>query len=259
MLSKVPEITAFFWIIKLLSTAGGETTADLFAHTNLLKLSGALVFSTVLLVVALVVQLLVRRYVPIVYWSVIVAIGIAGTLISDGVVDFLHLSHLQATGVFLALLLAVFGVWYATERTLSIHSITTTRRELYYWAAVMATFSLGTAAGDLTAFSLGWGFIPSLVLYGVVFAVAGVGALAMHRAGSIGGVIGFFWLAYVMTRPLGATFADYTAMGKDIGGLGLGLLLPSAAFLLVIGALVLYLQVTHKDGPDAAAVRTRRH
>jgi uncharacterized membrane-anchored protein len=244
MLSKVPEVTAFFWIIKLLSTAGGETIADLMAHTNRLRLSGALVVGSVLLVATLVVQLIVRKYVPIVYWSVIVAIGIAGTLISDSVVDYLHLSHAQATVVFLVLLLAVFGVWYASEQTLSIHSIHTRRRELYYWAAVMATFSLGTAAGDLTAFSLGWGFLPSLALYAAVFVGAGVAHLAFRA-----NAILTFWIAYVLTRPLGATLADYSAMGGSTHGLNLGLRLPSAFFLLVIGALVLYLQITHRDSP----------
>jgi uncharacterized membrane-anchored protein len=255
MLSKVPEVTAFFWIIKLLSTAGGETIADLMAHTNLLHLSGVLVVGSVLLAVTLAVQLVVRRYVPVVYWSVIVAVGIAGTLLSDGLVDFLHLSHAQATIAFLMILLAVFGVWYRTERTLSIHSIHTRRRELYYWAAVMATFSLGTAAGDLTVFSLGWGFLPSLALYAVVFAGAGVAHL-IFRADAIV----TFWIAYVLTRPLGATFSDYTAMGGDTHGLDLGLRIPSVAFVLAIGALVLYLQFTHRDTPaDQRARSTYAH
>jgi uncharacterized membrane-anchored protein len=244
MLSKVPEITAFFWIIKLLSTAGGEVVADLFARSHHVGLLRSLVVSSTLLAVALAVQLIARRYLPVVYWSVIVLVGVAGTLISDTVVAELHLSHAQATVLFLALLLAIFGIWYSTERTLSIHTITSTRRELYYWAAVMATFALGTAAGDLTAFSLGWGLLPSLALYGAVFA----GAWIAHKAFAVNAVL-TFWIAYVMTRPVGATFADYASFGRDSGGLGLGRVLPSAAFLLVIAVLVGYLAITHSDTP----------
>lgn len=246
-LSKVPEITVFFWVIKLLSTAGGEVVADLFAHTNLLGLGGSLAISSVLLVICLAVQLVVRRYVPVVYWSVIVAVGVAGTLIADAVVDLLHLSVAGSTVMFTALLLGVFALWYATERTLSIHSITTRRRELYYWAAVLATFALGTAAGDLTAFTLDWGFLPSLALYAAVFVAAGVARFAFRVD-----VVLTFWVAYVMTRPLGATFADYASLGTDIGGLGLGRVYPSAAFLLVIAALVGYLQLSHRDSPAEA-------
>ncbi|HEX2810209.1 MAG TPA: hypothetical protein VHN80_28925, partial [Kineosporiaceae bacterium] len=242
MLSKVPEITAFFWIIKLLSTAGGEVVADLFAHSHYFGLIGSLVISSAMLAIALAVQLIVRRYLPIVYWSVIVLVGVAGTLISDTVVDMLHLSHAQATVLFLIMLLAILSAWYATERTLSIHTITTTRRELYYWGAVMATFALGTAAGDLTAFSLGWGFLPSLLLYGTVF----VAAWVAHKVFRVDAIL-TFWIAYVMTRPLGATFADYASLGRDIGGLGMGRVVPSAGFLLAIAVLVLYLAVTHKD------------
>jgi uncharacterized membrane-anchored protein len=245
MLSKVPQITAFFWIIKLLSTAGGEVVADLFAHTNLLGLVGSLIISSGILAVCLAVQLVVRRYIPIVYWSVIVAVGVAGTLLADGVVDVLHLTIVESTVMFTVILLGIFAVWYVTERTLSIHSITTTRRELYYWAAVLATFALGTAAGDLTAFNLGWGFMPSLALYAAVFVAAGIAHLGLHA-----NAIVTFWIAYVMTRPLGATFADYVSLGKDIDGLGLGRVYPSAAFLLVIGVLVLYLQISHKDTPQ---------
>lgn len=244
MLSKVPEITIFFWSIKLLSTAGGEVVADFFAHTNALGLTGSLLISSVLLAICLVVQLAVRKYVPIVYWSVIVAVGVAGTLLADAVVDVLGLDVEQSTVMFTVLLLAIFGTWYATERTLSIHTITTRRREAYYWIAVMATFALGTAAGDLTVFTLEWGFMPSLALYAAVFAAAGIAHLGLRA-----NAIACFWIAYVLTRPLGATFADYVSLGKDIGGLGLGRLYPSAAFLAVIAALVGYLQITHRDTP----------
>ena len=244
MFSKVPEITVFFWVIKLLSTAGGEVVADLFAHTNLLGLAGSLAISSVLLLIALAVQLVLRRYVPIVYWSVIVAVGVAGTLLSDAVVDLLHLPVAAATVLFLVVLLTIFAVWYATERTLSIHTITTTRRELYYWGAVMATFALGTAAGDLTVFALDWNFMPSLALYAAVFVAAAVAHLGFRM-----NAIVTFWIAYVMTRPLGATFADYISLGKDIHGLGLGRVYPSAGFLVVIAVLVLYLQVSRRDTP----------
>jgi len=240
-LTKVPEVTAFFWIIKLLSTAGGESFAD-YLSMEAIGMKPALVLTGALLAVAVGVQLALHRYVVPVYWTAVVLVGIAGTLITDYLVQFLGASEAQATAGFLAALLATFGLWYAVERTLSIHSIDTTRRELFYWAAVMLTFALGTAAGDLTAFALGWGFVPSIALYAVVFTAAGVAHL---RFGA--NAVLCFWIAYVITRPLGATIADYLAFDREMGALGAGLLPVSALFLTGIVALVGYLAVTHRD------------
>jgi len=243
MLVKVPEVTALFWVIKLLSTAGGESLADYLAMETI-GMRKALVLTGGLLAVAVVAQLAVRRYVVPLYWTAVVLVGIAGTLITDYLVQFVGATEWEATAGFLAALLLTFGLWYASERTLSIHSIDTTRRELFYWAAVMLTFALGTAAGDLTAFTLGWGFLPSIALYAAVFAAAGTAHL---RFGA--NAVLCFWIAYVITRPLGATVADYLAFEKDLGALALGLLPVGLAFLTAIVALVGYLTVTRKDVP----------
>ena len=246
MVTKVPEVTVYFWIIKLLTTAGGESTADYLAMERLgMKVS--LLLTGGALALSLLVQLAVRRYIVGVYWAAVVLVGIAGTLITDAIVQVLGVSEAIATMGFSAVLLAIFALWYRLEGTLSIHSIDTTRRELFYWAAVLTTFALGTAAGDLTAFALGWGFPLSIALFAVAFAAAGIAHL---RFGA--NAIACFWLAYVVTRPLGATTADYLAFGKDIGALGLGLLPVSVVFGLAIMALVGYLAVTGKDTPAAS-------
>lgn len=241
---KVPEVTAFFWIIKLLTTAGGESGADYLAM-ELLGMKAALLITAAALALGLVVQLGARRYVVPIYWTVVVLVGIAGTLITDAIVQVLGVSEAWATVGFTAVLLTLFATWYATERTLSIHSIDTTRRELFYWAAVLTTFALGTAAGDLTAFALGWGFPASIALYAAVFAAAGVAHLRFGL-----NAVACFWLAYVMTRPLGASIADYLAFGRDLGALGFGLLPVTVVFGLAIAVLVGYLAVTGRDAPE---------
>ena len=246
LLTKVPEVTVFFWVVKLLSTAGGESIADWLAMETL-GMRTALLLTGGLLAVALGVQLALRRYVATVYWTVVGLVGVAGTLITDYLVKSAGVTEAEATGGFLAALLAVFGIWYARERTLSIHSITTSRRELFYWAAVLLTFALGTAAGDLTAFALGWGFPASIALYAAVFA----GAAVAHLRFGVDAVL-CFWIAYVVTRPLGATVADYLAFDPDQGALGLGLAPVGAGFLVAIVALVAYLAVTGRDTPRDA-------
>jgi uncharacterized membrane-anchored protein len=251
MMTKVPEVTALFWILKLLSTAGGESIADLLASDGVLGMKPALALTSGLLLISVLAQLAVRRYVVPIYWLAVVLVGIAGTLITDYIVRWLGVGEKAATAGFSIALLATFGLWYATERTLSIHSIDTTRRELFYWAAVMLTFALGTAAGDLTAFALGWGFPLSIALYAVVFVAAGVAHL---RFGA--NPILCFWLAYVVTRPLGATTADYLAFERSLGALGLGLGPVSLAFGVAIAALIGYLTVTRMDTPTD--VRSQR-
>lgn len=251
MMTKVPEVTAFFWILKLLTTAGGESTADYLASGEVLGMKVALVVTGGLLALSILAQLAVRRYVVPVYWVAVVLVGIAGTLITDYIVMWLGVSEAAATVGFLVALLATFGLWYAVERTLSIHSIDTTRRELFYWAAVVITFALGTAAGDLTAFALDWGFPLSIALFGSVFVAAGFAHLKFGA-----NPILCFWLAYVVTRPLGATTADYLAFEREMGALGLGLGPVSLAFGAAIVGLIGYLTVTRKDTP--ADVRPQR-
>lgn len=244
MASKVPAVTAYFWVVKLLTTAGGESTADWLAMEHF-GLKAALLGTSVALVLAVLVQLATRRYVVIAYWTAVTLVGIAGTLITDSIVQVLGVSDLAATVLFAALLMALFALWYRFEGTLSIQSITTRRRELFYWATVMTTFALGTALGDLTAFALSWGFPRSIGLFAVAFVAAGIA----HLRFGVDPVL-CFWVAYVLTRPLGATVADYLAFGPDVGALGFGLLPVSAVFLTAIVVLVTYLAVTGRDLPD---------
>ena len=211
---KVPQITALFWIVKLLTTAMGESTSDfLVYHINPYLAVG---LGAVGLAIALLLQLALRRYVAWVYWLAVVMVAIFGTMAADVIHIVLGVPYIASTVFFLAALAVIFGAWYAVERTLSIHSIYTLRRELCYWAAIMATFALGTAAGDMTADTLKLGYLASGVLFAVLFALPGLAYLVFGA-----NEILTFWLAYIVTRPLGASFADY--FGKPVlGGLGLG-------------------------------------
>ena len=236
---KVPEITVYFWIVKLLTTAMGESTSDyLVYHINPYV---AVVFGCVGLIAALVLQFAVRRYVAWVYWLAVAMVAIFGTMAADVMHVVLGIPYLVSTTFFAIALTGVFATWYAGEKTLSIHSIDTGRRELFYWATIMATFALGTAAGDMTAATLGLGYFPSLVLFAVLFAVPG---LAYWLFGL--NEIVAFWFAYVVTRPLGASFADWT--GKPyLGGLGLGDGKIALVLTIVIIGAVGYLTVTRTD------------
>jgi uncharacterized membrane-anchored protein len=236
---KVPEVTIYFWIIKLLTTAMGESTSDyLVYHINPYI---AVALGGIGLIASLVLQLVVRRYIPWIYWLAVVMVAIVGTMAADVFHVVLGIRYLVST-VFFALALAViFVAWYASEKTLSIHSINTPRRELFYWATVIATFALGTAAGDLTAATLGLGYFSSGVLFAVLFAVP---ALAYWLFGL--NEIAAFWFAYIMTRPLGASFADW--FGKPtLGGLGLGDTKVALVLTILIIGFVGYLTVTGKD------------
>ena len=211
---KVPDITLSFWIVKLLSTAMGESTSDyLVFHVNPYV---AVVAGCAGLLVTLTLQLLVRRFVLWIYWSAVVMVAVFGTMAADVAHVVLHIPYAASTAAFSIALFVVFLAWHLSEKTLSIHSIFTLRRELFYWAAVIATFALGTAAGDLTAASLGLGYLASAVLFSLLFAFP---FLARRIAGL--NEVFSFWFAYVVTRPLGASIADW--LGKPIlGGLGLG-------------------------------------
>jgi uncharacterized membrane-anchored protein len=237
--SKVPEVTVYFWIIKVLTTGMGETASDFLAHV--LGPIPAVGLGGVALTVSLAVQFAVRRYVAWIYWTAIVMVSVFGTMAADVLHVGLGVPYTLSTPLFMAALAAVFALWYRGEGTLSIHSIHTRRREAFYWACVLATFALGTAAGDLTA-TVGLGYLGSAVAYGVAIAVPAVA----HRWGGLNAVVAF-WSAYVITRPLGASVADWMALGHDRGGLGLGLGPVTASWTAAILGFVGYLAVSRRD------------
>jgi uncharacterized membrane-anchored protein len=248
LMSKVPEVTAYFWIIKVLATTVGETAAD-FLDTNLgMGLTNTTYVMTALLAAALLAQFRARRYIPSLYWLSVVLISVVGTLITDNLTDNLGISLVLTTVVFAVALAITFAVWFASERTLSIHSILSVRREAFYWLAVLFTFALGTAAGDLTAERLSVGYWQSAVLFGAIIAVI---ALAHYRVG-LDAVLAF-WLAYILTRPLGASLGDYLSQARADGGLGLGTTVTSVLFLAAIVSVVAYVTVTRRDQPLAPA------
>jgi uncharacterized membrane-anchored protein len=249
MLNKVPEITLYFWVIKVLCTTVGETAADLLNENLGLGLTNTTYIMGALLVAALVAQFRLRRYVPSVYWLAVVLISIVGTLITDNLTDNLGVSLVVTTVGFSIVLAAVFAVWWLSERTLSIHTIYTTRRETFYWLAVLFTFALGTAAGDLTAERLSIGYALSAVIFGALIAVV---ALAHFRF-KLNAVLAF-WIAYILTRPLGASLGDYFSQPKADGGLGLGTVVTSALFLAAIVAVVVFLSITRRDQTPAQTV-----
>jgi uncharacterized membrane-anchored protein len=239
---KVPaRIAAAFWLLKLLTTAFGESTSDYLVHTvnpYLAVLAGLVVF-----VVAMVLQLRTDRYVPWVYWFAVAMVAVFGTMAADALHVAGHVPYVASTVVFATALVAVFWSWSRSEPTLSIHSITTVRREVFYWAAVLATFAMGTALGDLAAYSLRLGFLTAGIVFGILFVLPGVGFSARR----INGVFAF-WAAYVMTRPLGASFADWTGKTRN-GALGWGDGPVAAVLVLLIVVGVAYLTVS---GSDAA-------
>ena len=242
MLNKVPQVTIFFWIIKILATTVGETAAD-FLNVNLnLGLTNTTYVISILLLVTLFFQFRARKYVPSIYWFAVVLISIVGTLITDNLVDNLGISLQTTTLIFAVALLVIFVAWYATEGTLSIHSIYTTRREAFYWLSILFTFALGTAAGDLAAEGLALGYWLSAIMFA---ALIGVVTVAHYRL-NLNAVLAF-WIAYILTRPLGASFGDYLAQPSDAGGLALGNVITSAIFLGTILILVIYLTMTRKD------------
>ena len=204
LLNKVPEITLWFWIIKIMATTIGETGADFLAFRMGLGLGGTSLVMGAVLLAMLAVQLRARRYVPAIYWPTVVLLSIVGTLITDNLTDAMGVSLFVSTGTFMALLAATFGVWFARERTLSIHTIVTRPRELFYWAAILLTFALGTAAGDLVAERLHWGYALSAVIFG-----GGIAAVAAAYWLLRANVVLVFWVAYVLTRPFGASIGDW--------------------------------------------------
>ena len=248
MLNKVPEVTLVFWLIKIMSTTVGETGADYLAvHVGLgTSVTGLLMIT--LLAAVLAIQLRMDRYVPWVYWLTVVLVSIVGTQITDALTDKLEISLYLSTAAFAIALAATFAIWFSVERTLSIHSIVTQRRELFYWAAILFTFALGTAAGDLATEALGLGFNAGVVAFAALIA-----AIAAAYALGANAVV-TFWLAYILTRPLGASFGDLLSQAREYGGLGFGTIYTSLAFLTVIVALVAWLSFEGDAGgkPEAS-------
>lgn len=238
--SKVPEITVYFWIAKVLTTGMGEVFSDYLVH-NLNPLV-AIVIGGIVLIASLVLQFSVRRYQACIYWLAVVAVSIFGTMAADGLHGGLGISFLASTIFFVVVQAIIFIVWYAVEKTLSIHSIYTRRREAFYWATVLGTFALGTAAGDMTASTMHLGYFASGVLFTVLIAIP---ALAYRLFGL--NEIFTFWFAYIMTRPLGASFSDWMAASPTRGGLGLGSGPVSLGLTIIIIVVVGYLAVTDKD------------
>jgi uncharacterized membrane-anchored protein len=249
MMNKVPEVTAYFWIIKVLCTTVGESLADYLNETLGFGLTNTTLLFGAALTATLVFQFRLTRYVPAVYWLAVVLISVVGTLLTDQLTDHLGVPLWLSTSVFAVLLVVVFGIWYAREGTLSIHSIVTRPRESFYWLTVLVTFALGTAAGDWTLDITGWGPGPAVLLPAGLIVVVAV----VRRIGA--GPVLSFWLAYILTRPLGANLGDFLASARDEGGLGLGTFGTSGLFLAAICAVVIYLTVTRRDRTELRNVR----
>lgn len=246
--AKVPVvITLVFWIIKILATTVGETAADFLAVDLHFGLGGTSWVMGGLLALTLAAQMRARRYIPWLYWLTVVLVSVVGTLLTDNITDHAGVPLDITTTLFALALLAIFIAWYARENTLSIHSIYTARREAFYWAAILFTFALGTAAGDLAAERLQWGYAHSALLFG-----AALGVVAVAHFGFKVNAVAAFWAAYILTRPFGATCGDWLSKSAAEGGLGLGTVATSALFLLVIAGLVLYLTLTRRDAAPGA-------
>lgn len=236
----MPEITAWFWIAKVASTGMGEALAD-WLYFRYGKLPTAAV-GAILLIVALGLQFSWRRYNTWIYWLAVVAVSVTGTMAADGLHIMVHLPYTETTTLYAVVLAVIFAIWYATERTLSIHSITSVRREAFYWAAVMATFALGTALGDLTAYTMKIGFFSSAIIFLVLIAIPAVS----YRWFGMNSVLAF-WFAYTITRPLGASFADWLGVAARFGGLGWGRGVTAALLTIPIVIAVVYMAVTRVD------------
>lgn len=240
-LAKVPaRITAVFWVIKLLSTAMGEATSDSLVHGINQYL--AVLLGLVAFVVAMAVQLSARSYSPWRYWFAVTMVAVFGTMAADALHIGLHVPYAASSALYLVVLVAVLACWQASEATIAIHSVTTPRRELFYWATVLATFALGTAVGDLTATTLALGYLRSGALFALGFAVPGVAYAILRRH-----TVAAFWAAYILTRPLGASFADYLGFPHSVGGVDLGHPITAVVFAVPIVVLVAYVAASRID------------
>jgi uncharacterized membrane-anchored protein len=237
---RVPEITAFFWIIKALSTAMGESTSDYMVHA--MAPVAAVIIGFVSFAIAMAIQFGMRRYVAWSYWLAVVMVGVFGTMVADVLHVGFDVPYAASAALFAVALAAIFVFWQRVEKTLSIHSIDTARREIFYWLTVVTTFALGTAVGDLTATTLHLGYFLSAILFAVIIAIPAIGYLWLGMNPILA-----FWFAYVVTRPLGASTADWLGKRTNLGGLGIGSGLVAVIFTLAISGFVAYLSVTRRD------------
>ncbi|WP_246197247.1 hypothetical protein [Cytobacillus depressus] len=243
MLNKVPVvITIFFWIIKIMATTVGETAADLLNAKLNLGLTYTTYIMSGLLLITLIFQFKSRKYVPSIYWLTVVLISVVGTLGSDNLADNLGVPLGTTTIIFLIAMLVTFAAWYTSEKTMSIHSINTTKREAFYWLAILFTFALGTAAGDLIAEGLNLGYWRSALLFAVLIGVVTIAYYSFKMNAVLA-----FWIAYILTRPFGASLGDFLSQPRHAGGLGLGTVGTSVIFLVIILVLVIYLTKSKID------------
>ena len=240
--NRVPKVTIDFWFIKLMAVTMGETAADYLAVNMGLGLTMTSLIMAGILVLALIAQFAQKRYVPWSYWLAVVLISIVGTLVTDNLVDNFGVSLVTSTIGFTLALAVTFALWYRSEKTLSIHSIYSNKREAFYWLAILFTFALGTAAGDLVAEKFGIGYLGTGIMFGMIIASYAIGYFYLGLDAILG-----FWLAYIFTRPLGASFGDLLSQPHEYGGMGLGTIITSAIFLSAIAAIVIYMSVTHED------------
>jgi uncharacterized membrane-anchored protein len=247
LVNKVPEITLSFWAIKVLATTVGETAADYLNFNLGIGLTDTSLVVAALFAVALAFQMRARKFHQPLYWLVVVLVSVVGTLVTDNLVDHLGVPLQVLTPVFTVMLVATFGVWHAREKTLSMHHIDTPAREGWYWLAILLTFALGTAAGDLAAETLKLGYLDSTLIFAAAIALVAIAHYAFRL-----GAVASFWIAYVLTRPLGASFGDWLSQPVANGGLGLGASHTSLAFLAAILLLVAYLALAGK--PDATRI-----
>lgn len=237
---KVPELTIYFWIIKILTTGMGETTSDYFVHTYnpyLVVVAGALVLG-----ISVAIQLAVRRYIAWIYWLAVSLVAVFGTMAAGIVHVYMGVPYIYSASLYALSVIVIFGLWWLSERTLSVHSIFTRRREIFYWAAVLATFAMGTAVGDMTAVTFHFGFFVSGLFFTALILLP---ALAYRFLGL--NEIVAFWFAYIITRPLGASYADWLAVPQSLGGLNLGKGTISIILWLLIALLVGYLTISRVD------------
>jgi uncharacterized membrane-anchored protein len=246
-INRVPKITVDFWLIKLMAVTMGETAADYLGVNLGLGLTATSLIMAGVLMVALVLQFAQKRYIPWAYWTAVVLISIVGTLVTDNLVDTFGVALTTSTILFSVLLMITFAVWYASERTLSIHAVFTTKREAFYWLAILFTFALGTAAGDLVAEHFELGYLTTGLIFGGIIGMIALGYYVFQLDGIL-----CFWLAYILTRPLGASFGDLLSQPMEYGGLGFGTIITSALFLSCIVAIVVYMSVTFKAEQQTA-------
>lgn len=242
LLNKVPEVTLIFWLIKMMSTTVGETAADFLIFNMHLGLTVTSILMGVILVSILLIQFNSTTYVPWKYWLAVVLVSIFGTLVTDNLTDQIGISLAVSTSVFTILLLATFGIWFFYEKTLSIKSINTRKRELFYWAAILVTFALGTAAGDWVSEGIDIGYMYSTLLFGALISATTVAYFLFKT-----NVVLVFWIVYVLTRPLGASIGDWLSQSEKTGGLGLGVTSTSLFFVVSITALVIYQTRTNRQ------------